>query len=194
MNVHFNHQSMSIIRYIEEAIGRFWGAGQFLEKKLLRRLSLGTFSILVSLVCLIGCDNNKQIYRHFISFPSYVWYRDAKLVYKVPISSPISGTTSTLTLRHATEFPYHDLRIVLTITSPSGKQVSQNHTIPVLDADSNRLGKGLGDYWDVKYVLQPSTDFLEIGTYEYEISHDMADAVILLTIDMGLTIEKISTK
>ncbi len=190
MNVHCKNERLFSIAYTIRQILSIFNTRVFpfcLKKLSGGRLLIGGAIVLILLA--VSCGKNKQLYRHFISFPSYMWYREAQLIYRVPIETPVPNASTILTVRHATEFPYQDLRIIMTVTSPMGKQFSQNYTIPVLDANGTRLGKGLGDYWDVKYVLQPQTNFTETGVYEYQISHDMADAAVLLLIDMGLTVE-----
>lgn len=149
-----------------------------------------TFFVLFTLALLLPSCNRNEVYRHFIEIPQFMWLRENKIVFHANIEQPIQSAILKLHVRHATEWPYPELRIKVISTQPSKKQETHTYTIPFKDAKGKLLSSGMGDTWDRVYTLEENAYLGETGTYEYEIEHAMNDEAVMLLMEVGLSIEK----
>ena len=52
----------------------------------------------------------------------------------------------------------------------------------------------MGDIWDIEVILLDNYTFQEAGTYVFTIEHDMGGDMVPLVMEIGLVVDKISSK
>ena len=143
----------------------------------------------LSLIALTACNKGK-IYEKRQQFDNYTWNRFKPLFFEVPIKDREIEYNVYLTLRHITQYPYDDLKINLTIYSPTGEERTTMHTFLVKDKSGKFLGAGAGDLWDLKLLVKGKYYFNEEGKYKFQIDNLMDYYDIVGLADLGILIEK----
>ena len=151
-------------------------------------------AILSFLVVLLAssCGGN-AIYKEYVSLPGYVWSKSNTVVLNATLDKAVPNANVFINVRYGTAYPFESLVVALKTTTPSKKSSTQSYTIPLRDANDKNLGSGMGDMWDVPFIVAKNTA-LEAGTYTYELSHQMPDDDIPMLVDMGIQIDDASKK
>ena len=145
--------------------------------------------IIVSIFALTACNKGK-IYEKRQEFDNYTWNRFKPLFFEVAVTDIKSEYNAYLTLRHITQYPYDDLKINLTIYSPSGEERTTMHTFLIKDKEGKFLGTGAGDLWDLKLLVKKKLFFNKKGTYKFQIDNLMDYYDIVGLVDLGMVVEK----
>jgi gliding motility-associated lipoprotein GldH len=149
--------------------------------------------IALSILILTSCSKTK-IYEKRQDFDNYTWNRMKSLFFEVPVTDTETEYNIYLTLRHITQYPYDDLKINVTIYSPSGEERTTMHTIKIKDSQGKFLGSGAGDLWDVELLAKEKMGFNQPGTYKFQIDNLMDYLDVVGLVDLGLRVEKVKKK
>jgi len=144
--------------------------------------------ILISTV-LLSCNKNK-VYEKRIDFEKYTWNRFLPIYFEFPIKEVNYNYNIYLTLRHITQYPYNNLKVNLTIYSPSGDERTTMHVFQVKDKEGKFLGDGMGDLWDLKLLAKQNISFKDPGNYKIQIDNLMDYFDIVGLMNIGVIVEK----
>ena len=127
------------------------------------------------------------------------WDKDQELTFDIPSLDSLSTYHMYLNVRNSNDYPYSNLHLIVSITFPHGRIVTDTLEYRMAAPDGTWLGNGIGSIKENKLWYKENVTFLEEGTYQLRISHAVrnngeAQGVTELTgiTDVGYSIEKAS--
>jgi gliding motility-associated lipoprotein GldH len=137
---------------------------------------------------LYACDKS-LIYTDTATMPGEMWALD-----NVPVFEPLVTDTSNsnniyFTIRTGTSYPFRNIWLFVTTTSPTGKSISDTLQYMLADEKGNWYGKGFGDIHELDLPFKTSVYFPDRGTYSFKIRHGMRVENLKGVYDIGLRIK-----
>jgi gliding motility-associated lipoprotein GldH len=111
--------------------------------------------------------------------------------FKVPITDTINSNNVIFTIRSGSSFPFRNIYLFVTTTSPDGRNVNDTLQYNLADEKGNWYGKGFGDIHELNLPYKSNVYFPLKGIYEFKIQHGMRIEYLKGVYDFGLRIEKI---
>jgi gliding motility-associated lipoprotein GldH len=111
--------------------------------------------------------------------------------FKVPITDTINSNNVIFIIRSGSSFPFRNIFLFVTTTSPDGRNVNDTLQYNLADEKGTWYGKGFGDVHELKLPYKSNVYFPLKGTYEFKIQHGMRIENLKGVYDFGLRIEKI---
>lgn len=156
-----------------------------------RGLNRFSFHItLISLLLLLSC-NGKVVYTDSLSMDNETWKLMNIATFKVPISDTINSNNVIFTVRNGSSFPFRNIYLFVTTTSPDGKAITDTLQYNLADEKGRWYGKGFGDIHELNLPYKSNVFFPAKGIYEFKIQHGMRVEDLKGVYDFGLKIEKI---
>lgn len=151
-------------------------------------------SLILLITAFISCDSNR-VFEENVEIEQGVWNINNPIHFEVQNLDTISEYNVIINVRHATHYPFSNLWMFVKTTAPD-KSVRQD-TVEcfITSKDGKRLGKGLGDLWDVQVPLK-STKLDQLGVYSFDVEQAMryGDRASIENLpgilDLGLRIER----
>jgi len=150
------------------------------------------FFVLVLLIAFMTGCNKKAIVEDYRSLKNAEWNQDTALVFDITIPDPKKVYDLSFTVRNEGRYAYSNLWVFVTITPPSGKELSDTVELTLAKPSGEWLGSGLGDLYDRKYPYKKTIFFPEIGKYTITVRQGMRTPKGILTgiHDFGISLEK----
>ena len=114
--------------------------------------------------------------------------------FEVPVTDTITANNIMIMLRTGSDYPFRNLYLFVTATSPKGESVTDTLQYYLADEKGNRYGKGFGDIHAHSLPYKSDIYFPSTGTYTFKIRHGMRAEDLKGVYDVGLRIEKIRIK
>ncbi|MEW4922440.1 gliding motility lipoprotein GldH [Algibacter sp. 2305UL17-15] len=151
--------------------------------------------VLVFIFCLVSCDENR-VFDAYKSVPN-AWHKDSIISFKINPPDTINPYNLFVNLRNTNAYKYNNLFLIVEMTFPHGKTITDTLEYKMADPSGKLLGTGVTDTKENKLWYKESVVFDEAGTYEVNIQHAMRESgkvngVIALEgiTDVGFRIEK----
>jgi gliding motility-associated lipoprotein GldH len=141
----------------------------------------------------IGCDRNR-VFENNIDIPDYIWNVKNKLSFDVTIEDTVSLHNLYVNVRHASQYPYANLYLFITIKFPNGKLAKDTLECVLSDGSGKWKGEGMGDIWDNQILWKPNVKFPLTGKYTFEYEQAMRTEQVPFVMDVGLRVEKAEKK
>ncbi|GDX51715.1 hypothetical protein LBMAG27_07620 [Bacteroidota bacterium] len=125
-----------------------------------------------------------------ISIVKSSWKNSDKIKLEVDIQDTSATYNVYINVRHSTIYPYSNLWVMVTTTSPGGNSQKQRVEIPLADEEGAWHGEGMGDVWDLKYLAQQNAIFNQKGKYSLEFEQIMRQDPLDGIMAMGLRVEQ----
>jgi len=164
-----------------------------------RKLKIQRKNKYLFIICLIvlmtafftSC-NKKAIVEDYRSLKHAEWNKDTILVFDINIPDPKKLYDLSFTVRNEGHYGYSNLWIFVTITPPSGKELTDTVELTLAKPSGEWLGSGLGDLYDRKYPYKKTIFFPEIGKYTISVRQGMRTKTGILTgiHDFGISLDK----
>ena len=150
------------------------------------------FSVLALLIASVTSCNKRAVVEDYRRIKHSEWHQDTVLVFEFNIPDPKKVYDLSFTVRNEGRYAYSNLWIFVTITPPSGKELTDSVELTLAKPSGEWLGSGLGDLHDRKYPYKQTIFFPEIGKYEISVRQGMrTQAGVLKGIhDFGIALEK----
>jgi gliding motility-associated lipoprotein GldH len=148
------------------------------------------YLLFVLLIPLFYSCGSKTIFKENTKFDNLQWNRFKELSFSWDVKDTSAVYDVVFNLRHHTVYPYDNLFITIALYSPSGERRVSDFHIPVKNPDGSFKAEGMGDYWDLDYVLFPDQKFREPGKYKIEIENRMDKLETPGIMEAGVTIRK----
>jgi gliding motility-associated lipoprotein GldH len=148
-------------------------------------------SILIFLVC--ACNSN-AVFTDSVSMPNEEWKLDNVPLFTPLIKDTISNNNIFFTLRTGSSYPFRNIYLFISTTSPSGKTITDTLQYMLADEKGKWYGKGSGDIHSIKLPFKSNVYFPSKGSYSISIRHGMRSEILKGVYDVGLGIEKIKNK
>jgi gliding motility-associated lipoprotein GldH len=113
-------------------------------------------------------------------------------IFKVPITDTINSNNVIFTIRSGSSFPFRNIYLFVTTTSPDGRIVSDTLQYNLADEKGKWYGKGFGDIHELYLPYKSNVYFPLKGTYEFKIQHGMRIEDLKGFYAFGLRIEKLN--
>ena len=111
--------------------------------------------------------------------------------FKVPITDTINSNNVFFTIRNGSSYPFRNIYLFVTTTSPDGKRITDTLQYNLADEKGKWYGKGFGDIHELNLPYKSNVFFPKKGNYQFKIQHGMRIENLKGVYDFGLRIEKI---
>jgi gliding motility-associated lipoprotein GldH len=114
------------------------------------------------------------------------------LPFPVPIIDTLTSNNVFFTIRTGSSFPFRNIFLFVTTTSPDGKTITDTLQYNLADEKGKWFGKGFGDIHELNLPYKSNIYFPLKGTYTFAVQHGMRIENLKGVYDFGIRIEKIS--
>jgi gliding motility-associated lipoprotein GldH len=149
-----------------------------------------SFLLLISIILLASCNSN-VVFTDSQAIPEETWKLMNVPVFKVPINDTINGNNVMFTIRTGSSYPFRNIYLFVTTTSPGGTKITDTLQYNLADEKGKWYGRGFGDIKELDLPYKSNVFFPLKGTYEFKIQHGMRIENLKGVYDLGLRIEKI---
>jgi gliding motility-associated lipoprotein GldH len=147
--------------------------------------------ILASFILLPSCNTN-VVFSDTRAMPGFTWKLLDIVNFRIPITDTINRNNVYFTVRNGTSYPFRNIYLFVTTTSPDGKNLTDTLQYNLADEKGKWYGKGFGDIHELNLPYKSNVYFPVKGTYQFKIQHGMRVEDLKGIYDFGLRIEKIS--
>jgi len=146
-------------------------------------------SILVLLLILSSC-NSDIIFSDSVVMPGNKWELSNVPGFSAQVADTIQLTDVYFTIRTGSDYPFRNLFLFVTVSSPDGNTMTDTLEFHLADEKGNWYGKGFGDIHELNLPYRTNVFFPLKGTYLFNIQHGMRIGDLRGVYDFGLRIEK----
>jgi gliding motility-associated lipoprotein GldH len=146
--------------------------------------------LLTSLIIMTSCNSN-VVYTDSLMMPEKTWRLLDIPVFKIPITDTLSSNNVFFTIRTGSSYPFRNIYLFVTTTSPDGKSITDTLQYSLADEKGKWYGKGFGDIHELNLPYKSNAYFPVKGTYQFKIQHGMRVEDLIGVYDIGLRLEKI---
>jgi gliding motility-associated lipoprotein GldH len=147
------------------------------------------FCIFIALL-LASCNSN-IVYTDSVSMADEEWTLENVPVFGHENFDTISNFNIFLTLRTGSSYPFRNIYLFASTTSPEGRTITDTLQYSLADEKGKWYGKGFGDVHEMRLPFKTGVYFPSIGIYSFKIRHGMRAETLKGVYDIGLRIEKI---
>jgi gliding motility-associated lipoprotein GldH len=123
--------------------------------------------------------------------PEETWKLMDISTFNVTITDTLNSNNVIFTVRNGSLYPFRNIYLFVTTTSPDGKQIADTLQFNLADEKGKWYGKGFGDIHELNLPYKSNVYFPLKGTYIFKIQHGMRIENLKGVYDFGLRIEKI---
>ncbi|WP_027138168.1 gliding motility lipoprotein GldH [Gaetbulibacter saemankumensis] len=151
--------------------------------------------VLVLSLVFVACDS-KQVYDVYKSVPN-TWHKDSIINFNITPPDSIKPYNLFVNLRNTNAYKYSNLFLIVEMSFPHGKTITDTLEYRMADPSGKLLGTGLSDVKENKLWYKENVVFSEAGDYQVSIQQAMREngkvhGVVELegVTDVGFRIEK----
>jgi gliding motility-associated lipoprotein GldH len=148
--------------------------------------------LILTLLLIIPACSSDILYTDSIAMPGKIWKLSNIPEFTYPADDTISKTNIAFTLRTGSEFPFRNIYMFVTATSPDGISITDTLQYALADEKGNWFGKGPGDVHELDLPYRTNVFFPLQGIYSFKIQHGMRIGDLKGVYDLGLRIETLS--
>jgi gliding motility-associated lipoprotein GldH len=157
---------------------------------MIRGINRCSFILVFAFVFLLLSCNSKVIYTNSQAMAGETWKLMDIATFQVPIKDTLNSNNVIFTIRNGSSFPFRNIFLFVTTTSPDGKKITDTLQYNLADEKGKWYGKGFGDIHELNLPYKSNVYFPLKGTYEFKIQHGMRVEDLRGVYDFGLRIEK----
>jgi len=152
------------------------------------RLSL----ILITAVSLLflSCSKNR-VFSDTEVMPGEKWDLASVISFSTEIRDTLSSNNILFAIRTGSSYPYRNIFLFVTTTSPDGKTLTDTLQYDLADEKGKRYGRGFGDIRELELPFKTNVFFPRKGVYSFSVRHGMRTEVLNDIYDFGLSIVKV---
>ena len=147
--------------------------------------------LILTLSSLLFSCNSKVVYTNSQAMARETWNLMDIPTFKVPITDTLNSNNVFFTIRNGSSFPFRNIYLFVTTTSPDGKKITDTLQYNLADEKGKWYGRGFGDIHELNLPYKSNVYFPLKGIYEFKIQHGMRTENLKGVYDFGLRIEKI---
>ena len=142
-------------------------------------MNLKSLLITIFAICFISC-NNSSVFKEYknikgeFDFDFATWKKTDVLVFEILLDRPYKDLETIISIRHATHYPFSNMKISLECDMPDGKKTKTPYNL-VLAENNMFKGSGMGDIWDIDIPIIMPFRFDQKGTYKLKVNQEMMD-------------------
>jgi len=156
-----------------------------------RKIKYSVFSFILSILLFSACDSN-MVFTDSKAIEEKIWKLEDVAIFQVPVSDTIKSNNVSFTLRTGSSYPFRNIYLFVSTTSPDGKTITDTLQYNLADEKGKWYGKGFGDIHELKLPYKSNVFFPKKGNYQFTVRQGMRTEALAGVYDFGLRIEKIS--
>lgn len=141
------------------------------------------------MLLLISCNSN-VIYTDSKVIENNTWNLDNIADFSIPVSDTINKTNVLFTIRTASDYPFRNIYLFVTASSPDGRSITDTVEYNLADEKGKWSGKGFGDIHELNLPFRSNIFFPVKGIYHFKIQHGMRVGDLKGVYDIGIRIER----
>lgn len=157
-----------------------------------RKINKIAYSAMLALLMMITSCNSNVIFTDSVVIPDNTWSLTNVPVFTVPVTDTAISTNVFFTIRTGSEYPFRNIYLFVTASSPDGKSICDTLEYNLADEKGNWYGRGFGDIKELTLPFRSNVLFPVKGNYRFNIQHGMRIVDLKGVYDFGLRIEKVS--
>jgi gliding motility-associated lipoprotein GldH len=134
--------------------------------------------------------NEKVLVDTFHELPAEGWAYEQTVTDSFTVANPGHYHAVASNLRVSADYPYANIHLLLTITSPDGKTVTRKVSVDLAEKSGKWLGTGLGDIYTFQKSILHRKYFNQKGQYSVTIAQDMRLANLPSVSAAGIRVEE----
>jgi gliding motility-associated lipoprotein GldH len=147
--------------------------------------------IVISFLTLFSCNSN-LVFTDSTVMAVKTWELTNIPAFQIPVDDTITRNNILFTIRTGSSYPFRNIYLFVTTTSPDGKSITDTLQYKLADEKGHWYGKGFGDIHELNLPYKSNVYFPLKGLYQIKIQHGMRIKDLKGVYDFGLRIEKIS--
>lgn len=159
-----------------------------MKKRIIRSVF---FLLFGSLIALSSC-NRDVVFSESAVMKKNSWNLMNILSFSVPVTDTVNSNNIIFTIRTGTSYPFRNIYLFVSTTSPDGKIISDTLQYNLADEKGKWLGKGFGDIRELSLPYKSNVYFPVKGSYLFNIQHGMRAEDLKGVYDFGLRIVRVS--
>jgi len=149
------------------------------------------FLIIFLLIWQLYACNKNLIYTDSVAMPGEEWNLENVPRFNPLITDTVSSNNIIFTIRTGTSYPFRNIWLFVTTTSPAGKSITDTLQYMLADEKGKWYGKGFGDVHELDLPFKTNVYFPKEGIYSFKIRHGMRAENLNGVYDIGLRIERV---
>ena len=146
--------------------------------------------LIMPLLMMIPACSSDTLFSDSVTMPEKTWGLTYIPEFSFTVTDTINVTDVFFTIRTGSDFPFRNIYLFVTSTSPDGKSISDTLQYDLADEKGNWYGKGFGDIHELNLPYRKNVFFPLKGIYKFTIQHGMRIGDLKGVYDLGLRIEK----
>ncbi|MDX1782557.1 MAG: gliding motility lipoprotein GldH [Aequorivita vladivostokensis] len=154
-------------------------------------------ALFLTVVMLVSCESN-TVFSESQAMDGH-WGADEVVQFKLPQLDSLKKYNLFLNIRNTNEYRYNNLFLIVNMTFPHGKTVTDTLEYRMAQPDGSWMGQGIGNIKENKLWYKENVQFFEDGIYTVDIAQAMrnngdVEGVTKLEgiTDVGFSIEEAS--
>ena len=148
------------------------------------------FVVLLATV-LASCQDQSVIVDTNIELDKHNWSYTEKVRIPLSIESADIPFNLYLNLRHTSDYKYSNIFLLIHITGPDGKKITERREFKLAQPDGEWLGSGSGNLYSYQILFKEDYKFPLKGKYMIELEQNMRDNPLDHITDAGIRVEKV---
>jgi gliding motility-associated lipoprotein GldH len=159
---------------------------------MIKELSNYPLVLLLTFLLILSSCSSSVIYTDSKAMPDKTWKLFDVPTFKMAVTDTLNGNNVYFTIRTGTSYPYRNIYLFVTTTSPNGKILVDTLQYNLADEKGKWYGKGFGDIHELKLPFKTNVYFPLKGNYQFKIQHGMRIEDLKGVYDFGIRVEKIN--
>jgi gliding motility-associated lipoprotein GldH len=154
--------------------------------------SQGTFFLFIFLAASFfgGCQDTQTIADNNVEISGRNWSYTEKIQVPVVIKDETIPYNLYVNLRHTSNYKYSNIFILIHITGPDKKKITERKEFKLALPDGEWLGSGSGNMYSYQLPYKENYKFPSKGKYIIELEQNMRDNPLDYVTDAGVRVEK----
>lgn len=161
---------------------------------MIRKTNNPVTPLIISLIVLLSSCGRDIVFTDSVAMPEKTWSLSEITEFNVPVTDSLNSTDVIFTIRTGSDFPFGNIFLFVTTTSPDGNSMTDTLEYKLADSKGNWYGKGSGDIHELELPYKTNVFFPGKGIYNFKIQHGMRTVNLKGVYDFGLTIKKFTGK
>ncbi len=151
---------------------------------------INSTAVIMALVLILSSCGRGVVYTDTTAMPAKTWELTNTPVFSVAIKDTLSSNDISFLIRTGTSYPFRNLYLFVTTTSPSGKSITDTLQYFLADEKGKRAGRGFGDIRELSLPYKSNIFFPAPGTYSFKVQHGMRTESLKGVYDFGILVKK----
>ncbi len=152
------------------------------------------FFILIPVFLLLNSCKGRVIFADSREIYGNTWQLSDVINFNFNNTDSLVSTDVEFLLRTGNDYPYRNIFLFVTSSSPDGKSITDTLEYYLSDEKGNRYGKGTGGVFELRLPYKSNVFFPLKGNYSFQIRHGMRIIDLPDVYDIGLRITETEKK